>query len=553
MNYAQDRLDRRARNGDIQIDYKKALQTKDHSLLATTLRDVGWNRHALFHYAQAWMQSDEDPIAAGDYAQMAEFCGFPEIGVMAIGAYRLCIKLDSEVETIRSMETEAKNKETLNENRLESTPPVGHCGCGCARCGRSYLFVPFMCAHINPMLDDLKAFLGLSADVEDAPSAYKVLIGRDSRSLSPLVPRNSSVPSMLRFWQKSENYRELSVELQLLWTKLLYLVCPSLAIHLVIEVKKTRRTFSLAFKSHWAYQALLESLVLGERIKPHRVQLLNYYHEPIWDVMFSCTSRHRKDFQMPTTSTPADMFVEELKRLLLFASTEIVQEIDGAESPMLQWWLPSSLQYEPLYIVGDSHVLSLAWQTLEICGAPRTVVPVVVTGLKAWHVQQFTRFFTYSNLTSALSRIDSTTILFSAGEIDCREGLGGPALEGYTQDCQEHLETTVEAFVQGLEYLVNTFEHLDHILVLPVATHSHRKTGRVEGQLARRETCHAWNRCLLDRLTNNDRLYLLDYFDELELQRNADPARFDADSTHLNSAFLPIVEKAVSKVLKTIC
>ena len=70
MNYAEDRLDRKARGTGLWDDFQAALRRNDHVLLGRTLRDVGWIRHAVFHYSLA-------PNSVGDYAQMAELAGFP--------------------------------------------------------------------------------------------------------------------------------------------------------------------------------------------------------------------------------------------------------------------------------------------------------------------------------------------------------------------------------------------------------------------------------------------------------------------------------------------
>jgi hypothetical protein len=73
MNYAEDRLDRKARGTDLWEDFQTALGQNDHVLLGRTLRDAGWIRHAVFHYSLAGGVHG----TVGDYAQMAELAGFP--------------------------------------------------------------------------------------------------------------------------------------------------------------------------------------------------------------------------------------------------------------------------------------------------------------------------------------------------------------------------------------------------------------------------------------------------------------------------------------------
>ena len=77
MNYATDRLDRRARhvNSDstssktcVELDLEKAndllendpTNTYGHELAANACRDIGWNYLSTFHYAMAWIHHKND-------------------------------------------------------------------------------------------------------------------------------------------------------------------------------------------------------------------------------------------------------------------------------------------------------------------------------------------------------------------------------------------------------------------------------------------------------------------------------------------------------------
>jgi hypothetical protein len=62
-------------------------------------------------------------------------------------------------------------------------------------------------------------------------------------------------------------------------------------------------------------------------------------------------------------------------------------------------------------------------------------------------------------------------LVVSAGEIDCREGLGGPLLEGYTQSCHEHVVQTVKEYVNALhrDLVADPESPLQQILVMPIA------------------------------------------------------------------------------------
>ena len=43
--------------------------------------------------------------------------------------------------------------------------------------------------------------------------------------------------------------------------------------------------------------------------------------------------------------------------------------------------------------MGDSHSLSPGWRTLQHRGAQRMLQPMLVTGLKMWHLRDDSRFF----------------------------------------------------------------------------------------------------------------------------------------------------------------
>lgn len=151
MNYAEDRLDRRARYDDaaskkddsasaridggggvssLWADYQQALelisnkqtQAQGHVLLGKTLRDVGWCRHATFHYGMAFRYSWKQHV--GDYAQMLEFAGLAELGVVALLCYRRAAGRQAAFESIVGA-SPAFTAPSRNEPTTKSTRPRG--------------------------------------------------------------------------------------------------------------------------------------------------------------------------------------------------------------------------------------------------------------------------------------------------------------------------------------------------------------------------------------------------------------------------------------------
>jgi tetratricopeptide (TPR) repeat protein len=68
----------------------------------------------------------------------------------------------------------------------------------------------------------------------------------------------------------------------------------------------------------------------------------------------------------------------------------------------------------PIYVIGDSHCLSSAWQ--KICvdnttGEQRILVPKLVTGLKHWHLHEDSMFYPKENFNRAINSIpDGSTV-----------------------------------------------------------------------------------------------------------------------------------------------
>lgn len=133
-----------------------------------------------------------------------------------------------------------------------------------------------------------------------------------------------------------------------------------------------------------------------------------------------------------------------------------------------QWGGASKLSFplRPLFALGDSHIFSYAWRTVRVAGEPRLIVPRIATGLKAWHLRHGTEFLTHANLDVILESMpdDSATVLFSAGEIDCREGVGSAVRKGKYRDLDSAVAATVDVYVDALCRMSTKRQ----ILVLPV-------------------------------------------------------------------------------------
>lgn len=59
----------------------------------------------------------------------------------------------------------------------------------------------------------------------------------------------------------------------------------------------------------------------------------------------------------------------------------------------------------PIFIVGDSHILPLAWQVVEINGQHRLLYPKLVTGIKHWHLRSECDFYPKTNFYNAVNSL----------------------------------------------------------------------------------------------------------------------------------------------------
>lgn len=590
MNYAEDRLDRKARYSNQTssksilysdlVESHKLLKSKNpdelskgHELCGRTLRDAGFCRHAVFHYAMAWCLKPNDQDALGDYAQMAELAGFPEVGIISLLFFRLGGDASVHNNEI-SYNSEGAKVNILDHD--ETATSNMHCGCSIQSCGESVCFLPKSVYGSHVFADIVGAFSTMDNNIsnchvftENQVSAGNIIeiVSKASQKKNPITPPvpmcPDYIPVQLRFWMP-DSRRYLSPLLQILLLKLLYassighsflvLACESVQ-HLCIQLPLSSlvgRDMAMTQKSHWAYYVLIYSLVLGERVKKSRRGSVVPYHYPLWDIVHKLDARY-------TIQADGNSKYETSHYL-----GKLVHSLSSSISPghpIMK--LPSSER--TLFAVGDSHVLSLAWQTIKIQVDDkemlRTITPYPITGLKAWHTRSDTKFFTHYNLHLCLSRLPSTcrTIILSAGEIDCREGIGGTLLEGYYKSCDDAVENTIKEFLASLREISNDYNL--QILIMPVAPHAYRseKNGKSLGRGQRRQRMLLWNELLRKLCSDSSRydehakLFLLDYEEDLRSPDDSSPVGFvlnkayNCDFTHMNSAFIPLLENALSK------
>jgi hypothetical protein len=195
-------------------------------------------------------------------------------------------------------------------------------------------------------------------------------------------------------------------------------------------------------------------------------------------------------------------------------------------------------QQQPIYVVGDSHSLSCAWHTIEDYSEHKRVLrPMLVTGLKCWHMRPESRFYPKVNLHNVLARIPrGADVLFIFGEIDCREGLLVSVERCRYKDVDEGIAVTVDIYLQKLldiqaEYSFNIFVHP----VPPVLDLT-------------RDVVKRFNRVCRAKLkeAQHPSIRYLDFMHKLlDTDGNHLAEGFGYDGTHLHPSYLCLLEDAL--------
>ena len=132
---------------------------------------------------------------------------------------------------------------------------------------------------------------------------------------------------------------------------------------------------------------------------------------------------------------------------------------------------PAQPEEQPLFVLGDSHVLPCAWRTVTFRRKQRLLVPCLVTGIKAYHLRPSSCFYPKRQWERACVRLPSgSDVIVLVGEIDCREGI----LRAIEKGCAPNLpaaardaaQTLVDALVR---HLLTGRSRCGAVLVHPVA------------------------------------------------------------------------------------
>eukprot|EP00002_Diphylleia_rotans_P031256 TRINITY_DN6488_c0_g1_i1.p1 TRINITY_DN6488_c0_g1~~TRINITY_DN6488_c0_g1_i1.p1 ORF type:complete len:531 (+),score=117.81 TRINITY_DN6488_c0_g1_i1:681-2273(+) len=200
---------------------------------------------------------------------------------------------------------------------------------------------------------------------------------------------------------------------------------------------------------------------------------------------------------------------------------------------------PSSGQEcESIYVFGDSHSLSPAWQILTIKGKDYVLKPVLVTGLKMWHLRPESRFYTKTHFYNMAEKIpDGAKVVVVFGEIDCREGFLLAVEKGLYENIEEAAATSIDIFITALNGLqkkknLSIYVHP----VVPVLNET-------------RHIVKIFNPIYQKRILTQTQAKWLDFFgDLLDGSGSNFHAEYSLDGTHINPKYLQLIEKCLEQL-----
>ncbi|CAI5961060.1 unnamed protein product [Closterium sp. NIES-64] len=215
---------------------------------------------------------------------------------------------------------------------------------------------------------------------------------------------------------------------------------------------------------------------------------------------------------------------------------------------LTQYPIPHSLSDsapKPLFLAGDSHCMAAAWRVVQLRGRPRLLCPVLITGLKAWHLRPESTFFPKASFHRAMQRVpQGSEVVVLFGEIDCREGILISVDRTKYKDVEEGVEVTVDIYIAVLLSLIaaRAFEIFVH--PVPSVIPETRPLARIYNATLR---C----RCLAAAASPaaGGRLHMLDFFNGLLTDDQESLRReFEFDGTHMSPLYVPLLDKELSRI-----
>ncbi|KAM9961394.1 hypothetical protein ACTFIR_004239 [Dictyostelium discoideum] len=194
-------------------------------------------------------------------------------------------------------------------------------------------------------------------------------------------------------------------------------------------------------------------------------------------------------------------------------------------------------KYRPIYIAGDSHCFSTAWTPLTIQGEQRLFHPLLVTGLKMWHLRPSSKFYPKVNFYNVVPTAPpGSEIVFQFGEIDCREGIIISVERCRYKDVEEGMNVTIDYYISALKDLVDKYKYKIFIHpVVPVLNET-------------RHIVKEFNKIFEKKIKACKEFVWLDFFPTLlnPQDENSFNTQYALDGTHMNPSYVPLIESCIN-------
>lgn len=197
--------------------------------------------------------------------------------------------------------------------------------------------------------------------------------------------------------------------------------------------------------------------------------------------------------------------------------------------------LPSNPNF--VYFASDSHCISPSWRTIDYCGKPHVIHPVLATGVKIWHIRKEGCFYPKFTLLNALKDVpNGSPVIFNIGEIDCREGLLRAVDNCKYDTIGEAIEAAVEIYIaflteQQKERGFIVFVHP----ILPILKET-------------RSVVLQFNEKLRAGVEKCSKLHWLKLLDVLLVNEGSElDSDYELDGTHVHPKYVSLLEKALSE------
>eukprot|EP00850_Spirogloea_muscicola_P010195 SM000059S18672 [mRNA] locus=s59:358069:363417:+ [translate_table: standard] len=195
--------------------------------------------------------------------------------------------------------------------------------------------------------------------------------------------------------------------------------------------------------------------------------------------------------------------------------------------------LPPRDEQPLLYLAGDSHCLTGAWRAVSLHGRRRLLAPVLVTGLKAWHLRDESTFYPKVMFEEVMAQIpNGSHLIMMFGEIDCREGI---------LDVEEGIEVTVDIYIKVLLKLIHKRGFKIFVHPVPPVLDITRPVVIIYNRILRAKVSAASKQL-------QGKLYWLDFFEDLLCPRGTLRKGLELDGTHMSPSYIQYLSDALSQV-----